>query len=142
MAIVNKKQRSNRDKERKKRSRRLGASSPKLQAEADLNGVQAPTVQTLRIYGLTTDEYFRILKRQGWKCPICKRTGRRWNIDHDHATGWKKLPPEERKLHVRGVTCWHCNYKILGPMSLELAKNAYKYLDNHRKRRDRATNKS
>jgi hypothetical protein len=27
--------------------------------------------------------------------------------------GWKKMPPEQRKLYVRGLLCWTCNHYYL-----------------------------
>lgn len=54
-------------------------------------------------YGLSWDDFQKIVSTQGGACPICKNqldfnANRRVHIDHDHATG-----------KVRGVLCNWCN---------------------------------
>src|SRR6266566_9976904 len=60
-----------------------------------------------KVYGITLEDYERLLARQGGTCAICHSTGRkakaRWNehyldVDHDHETG-----------QVRGLLCRRCN---------------------------------
>lgn len=85
----------------------------KIEAEAFGLGIVPPSPQTLEKYGLTSDEWLAILKAQGWQCPICEKSHKRWNTDHEHVRGWAKMPPHERKLYVRGVLCWHCNHKVV-----------------------------
>lgn len=53
-----------------------------------------------RTYGLTVEEYERLLASQGGVCAICggPQTGKNWHVDHDHATG-----------KVRGILCSGCN---------------------------------
>lgn len=58
-------------------------------------------------YGITVDDYERLLKDQNGTCAICgneeTRIGTKsLHIDHDHATG-----------HVRGLLCSRCN-SLLG----------------------------
>jgi Recombination endonuclease VII len=86
---------------------------------------------------LTEDDFIAILERQGGRCPICGNTPKtgRWNIDHEHVKGWKKMPPEKRKLYVRGVSCWFCNKYYLGrSISLERLKNAVQYMEDYEHR--------
>jgi len=73
-----------------------------------------------RQYGISLEEYYKLIEFQGGGCAICGRTqepdGRRLSIDHDHTTG-----------KVRGVLCYSCN-KALGmfydiPERLENAAN-------------------
>lgn len=54
------------------------------------------------LYGLSTQQYRTLLDASNGKCPICQRRVRRWNVDHDHATGL-----------VRGIVCGTCNQRVL-----------------------------
>lgn len=86
----------------------------------------------LSVYGLTPDEYDRLLNSQQNRCAICLTdtpTGR-WKVfavDHDHNTGL-----------VRGLLCNECNRGIgLLKDSSDLLKSAYEYINRH----DKKTNK-
>jgi hypothetical protein len=62
--------------------------------------------QVLRKYGITTEDYARILAEQGGGCAICKRPHcddwkRRLHVDHCHGTG-----------RVRGLLCSQCNFGV------------------------------
>lgn len=72
-------------------------------------------------YGITTEEYDRILERQNGVCAICVQvciSGRRLAVDHNHETG-----------EVRGLLCCKCN-RGLGNFNddSELLLAAYFYL--------------
>ena len=71
-------------------------------------------------FGMTLDDYLRILKNQGGVCAICggSQSGRRLAVDHDHSTG-----------KVRGVLCSKCN-TVLGQArdSTEILEKAICYL--------------
>jgi hypothetical protein len=55
-----------------------------------------------RRYGLTPDDYHRLLARQGGACAICrKQRGRQPDVDHCHSTG-----------QVRGLLCRKCNFGL------------------------------
>ena len=56
-----------------------------------------------RKYGLSVEQYDRILEAQGGVCAICLKAPKkqRLNVDHDHKTGV-----------VRGLLCFRCNYGI------------------------------
>lgn len=59
-----------------------------------------------RTYGITEDEYQRVLAHQGGKCAICltkPAAGKNLHVDHDHRTGL-----------VRGLLCMRCNHDLLG----------------------------
>lgn len=54
-----------------------------------------------RLYGMSREEYFDMLEKQGGVCAICDEPsggGRYLAVDHDHATGM-----------VRGLLCGNCN---------------------------------
>lgn len=52
-------------------------------------------------YGLSTDDYGRMLRLQNGKCAICDRDGIPLFVDHCHETG-----------KVRGLLCHGCNVGI------------------------------
>lgn len=58
-------------------------------------------VVRLREYGLTPDDFHRMVEAQGHCCGICHEKPDQWNIDHDHETGG-----------VRGLLCGFCNRGI------------------------------
>ena len=98
--------------------------------------IKEPSSATLKKYGLGVDEWRDIVVRQNYCCPICLRPlEKTTNIEHSHAKNWKKLPPDQRKSYVRGVTCWWCNKSFLSKgMTIEKAKNIVKYLEDYEKR--------
>ena len=55
----------------------------------------------LKKFGISADDYRRMLSAQGGVCAVCRRpcaTGRRLAVDHCHVTG-----------RVRGLLCSNCN---------------------------------
>lgn len=77
-------------------------------------------------YGITEEDYERMLTEQEGKCGICFRTEPtgRWKrlaVDHDHQTG-----------KIRGLLCDKCNRGMgLLEDSIELLENAVKYLKDN-----------
>ena len=83
-------------------------------------------------YGLSKDDYYKILSKQNGVCAICKqaekeRDGQRQqllelSVDHDHKTG-----------KVRGLLCRQCNIGI-GRLQerVEILQNAIEYLLHHK----------
>lgn len=69
---------------------------------------RVPLPPTLRKYGLTPAEWLTIADRQGNVCAVCKKLPENGRLctDHDHVKGWKKMKPEKRKEHVRGLLCY------------------------------------
>ena len=82
-------------------------------------------------YGITSDEYVNLLKKQNYCCKICRRhvsknnilpdkSGtKRFSIDHCHRTG-----------NIRGLLCGNCN-RAIGLMNddPELLQQAMRYLN-------------
>ena len=106
--------------------------------------IAVPSPPTLKKYGLTEADFVGMLMEQGWQCGVCqkvpspsKRDGkRRLVIDHEHVRGWKDMPPEQRKLYVRGLTCWFCNHSYLGRgITVEKAEGVVRYLKAYAERR-------
>lgn len=110
-----------------------------LKDEAARHGIRPPSAPTLRRYGLTADEWLALLAAQGWRCPVCLKSGAavRWNTDHDHVPGWAKRPPEERRRYVRGVLCTYCNFRrVNSRMPAAEARRIADYLRAYEERRD------
>jgi hypothetical protein len=106
----------------------------KLQPE-----ITPPSKATLKKYGLTEDEWWGILHRQGDVCPICEKvpTTGRFVIDHEHVRGWKNMPDSARKRYVRGITCWFDNHSFLGRgITVQKSENVTRYLIEHEARKD------
>lgn len=81
-----------------------------------------------RCFGLTIEEYDRLMQRQGGVCAICgqrerNKAGRRMPVDHCHETGV-----------VRGLLCSNCNGGI-GKFHDDTEKmaKAIEYLKHHAK---------
>jgi|HigsolmetaAR201D_1030396.scaffolds.fasta_scaffold07156_2 Recombination endonuclease VII. len=78
----------------------------------------------LKQYGLTVEDYERMVAEQGNACAICRsfeigRKGRTWLVDHDHQTG-----------KVRGLLCHPCNAAIgFARDSTELLGRMIEYLE-------------
>jgi len=76
------------------------------------NGVEVFNRRLKRYFGITVDDYYDMVKKQGNRCAICgknetsqaynrfknKKTIKRLSVDHDHDTG-----------HIRGLLCSRCN---------------------------------
>ena len=100
--------------------------------------VQITSKASLDKYGLDEQMWLTMLRDQGWKCLICDKpssTGA-YVVDHEHIRGYKKLPPEQKRLYVRGICCWFCNHSYLGRgITLEKARNMVAYLEAYAARR-------
>jgi len=76
-----------------------------------------------RNFGITIEEYDRMLKDQNQSCGICKISEKKWrkrfSVDHCHKTG-----------KVRGLLCGKCN-SVLGFVSdsTEILSNCINYLN-------------
>lgn len=102
-------------------------------------GVTVPTLATLKRYGMTLAHWKELVRAQGGVCAVCgflPRVTKRLVVDHEHVRGWKRLPPEERKRHVRGLVCsMPCNRRLLRrEMTLLTAWKVVRYLKAHRDR--------
>lgn len=93
------------------------------------NGKNQRRKETLKhLYGITLDDYDRMLIEQNSCCAICKaltpgRGHKHFSVDHDHETG-----------EIRGLLCNHCN-RGLGMLgdNIENLQRALEYLNNKEK---------
>ncbi len=73
----------------------------------------------LQRYGMTLDDFDRMMTEQDGKCAICNNEQKRLHIDHCHATG-----------RVRGLLCTSCNLGLgLLKDDESLLAKAIKYLE-------------
>lgn len=84
----------------------------------------------LRKYGLTAQQYDKLLTLQGGVCALCgkppKAGGRKLAVDHDHKT-----------KRVRGLLCvLPCNRYYVAKNTLETARKVVKYLNRRFDGRD------
>lgn len=72
-------------------------------------------------FGLTVEQYEKMLEFQDGRCAICHCISRakRLAVDHDHKTG-----------EIRGLLCYRCNHTLLGAAKddPETLEQAAKYL--------------
>ncbi len=93
----------------------------------------------IRKYGITIEQYEKILKNQNGVCAICKKSpsvdknGRIISlaVDHHHKHNGLKS--------IRGLLCWTCNHRLISNLgdkenAIELFKNAVTYLENFEKK--------
>ena len=75
----------------------------------------------MRRYGITLDQYDRMLEYQGHRCGACGRhvseSKTRLAVDHCHRTGL-----------VRGLLCCHCNQWVIARHTVKRLEDAVNYL--------------
>jgi len=74
-------------------------------------------VRTIEQYGITRQDFEKLLAKQGFACAICRKKAK-LNIDHCHLT-----------KQVRGLLCGNCNTG-LGMFADDIVRfeNAIKYI--------------
>lgn len=93
----------------------------KLRARCrDCDNEQNRTSKYKRLFGITIEEYDRMLSEQDGLCAICRKPpiNRRLAVDHDHDTGL-----------VRGLLCPPCNRAL--EKYIYLQGNINEYIRNH-----------
>lgn len=118
----------------------------------ELEQPPAPTVSTLRKYGLTAQQWLAMCAAQNHRCPVCGEPfgNRKLAIDHEHAAGFKArkkrsrngklfrvrvMPPAERRRFVRGILHAWCNRFVRKWLTLERARRIVAYLEHFERRR-------
>lgn len=98
----------------------------RLKKRKPLNDSPARWKRLRTTYGLTREDYYRILSEQNGVCYICERPPeairprRHLAVDHDHKTG-----------RIRGLLCFNCNHKLLGWIirdNIGMVRRLLKYL--------------
>jgi len=105
-----------------------------------------PSLGTLRSYGLTEADWVEMCRACDCTCVICGKPfeDRPLVVDHEHVKGFRArksrkakngktikvrvMPPEERRLHVRGVIHNFCNRFIRRWLTLDRAEAIVRYL--------------
>jgi hypothetical protein len=102
--------------------------------------VRTPSARTLKRYGLSPEAWRGILKGQGGVCAVCGTVPKSGGlvIDHEHTRGWAKLPPEKRRLYVRGLLCSYDNFRWLRKgATTQRLRAAADYLERYEKTRSK-----
>jgi hypothetical protein len=100
--------------------------------------ILVPSPSTLKKYGLSEAAWRTLLDSQGGVCAVCMQEPKKGRlcIDHFHVKLWKKLPPEERCLFVRGLLCWRCNTTFVGRgVTIERSIAVTEYLQRYEAKR-------
>lgn len=100
--------------------------------------LKTPSPQTLKKYGLDEAEWRRMAEAQKSACFVCEQvpTKGRLCIDHFHVKGWKHMPPEQRRLWVRGLLCFRCNTSFVGRgVTIQRSEKVVEYLKAFEARR-------
>jgi hypothetical protein len=102
--------------------------------------LQLPSKTTLAKYGLTLVQWQLMAQRQNHVCFVCKKLppSGRLCVDHEHVKNWKKMPPNKRRLYVRGLLCGFCNYRLVAKgITLAKAREVVSYLEQYEARKRR-----
>lgn len=72
-------------------------------------------------YGMTVEQYRKLVDATGGRCPICRKRVRKWVVEHNHLTG-----------EVTGVVCTRCNVGLLAYSNhdVEVARGLLRYLED------------
>lgn len=82
----------------------------------------AHTARLKRVFGITPEQYDKMLARQGGGCAICGRPPKknRLAVEHDHGASKR----------VRGLACHRCNKYKIGTNTAETARLVLAYLES------------
>ena len=107
-----------------------GCKNKQAAASASRNKEKRKFVYIKCAYGITEEEYYALLDKQGGHCACCPQT-ENLVVDHCHTTG-----------AVRGLLCPRCNHG-LGHFrdNTEYLQNAIAYLENNEPLRKTTTKK-
>lgn len=84
------------------------------------NSIHRKRIHFQSAYGITLDEYYKILEDQAYRCAMCRKlpsTKRQLVVDHCHGSG-----------RIRGLLCYGCNRAIAILDNPVAYKQAVEYL--------------
>ena len=111
-----------RERWRAKPENRLKEKKKRDKYRASLRGQIKQREHHLKRYGITLEEYDKLLTAQEYKCAICDMFLKNIivHLDHNHQTG-----------EIRGLLCQKCNFGLGNFQdNSSLLQKAIKYLDN------------
>ncbi len=108
----------------------------KTDCEEVLRPAKLPHDTTLKLYGLTMDEWLYMYRLQLGLCAVCgKAPKKNFCVDHAHVRGWRKMQPAQRRKYVRQLLCVPCNLWLLGAVRFGFKASDYRkaadYLERH-----------
>lgn len=106
---------ANRERAREVQKRYEAKHADKIKARAaaryaddrDARKLKVRIARYKRLYGITVEQFDKMMELQGGACAICGRIpkpGRLLHVDHDHRNSHR----------VRGLLCAFCNLRVLG----------------------------
>ncbi len=87
--------------------------------------IEGRRTHVLKTYGITLEEYDKILEVQGGVCALCKRpppSGQHLHIDHQHEQG--------KSGRLNGLLDMRCNKFIKGNLTVAQVEALYEYMMN------------
>lgn len=97
------------------------------------NPKKSKSVDLKNRYGITLQDYYKILTIQRGSCGICEgppvgRSKEYLNVDHIHVSDFKALPQDKKKLLIRGLLCHPCN-TVLGLLKERMTLLGVPFID-------------
>jgi Recombination endonuclease VII len=78
----------------------------------------------LKRYGITETDYNTMLRKQNYKCALCKKHRNKFKkrlaVEHNHRTG-----------KIRALACFYCNKMRIGRNDLKSARELYEYMQKY-----------
>jgi hypothetical protein len=96
--------------------------------------MKVPSKRTLAKYGLSEYDFRMLYLRDGGLCGVCDEYLERGRvfIDHEHVRGFTRMPPAEKRKHVRGLLHYQCNRYLVAKNTLDTIDMVVTYLNRKR----------
>lgn len=118
----------------------IKAAEDVLEYAVEQKKLKAKASRLYTTYGITLDDWSRLLQEQNGVCAVCKTLPGKGIlcVDHIHVKGFKFMITEEKKKHVRGLVCFMCNtgFKafektVNGKRNRQTLEGTYKYFQKY-----------